>query len=224
MVFAGQAVDLHGAHDAAPVRRVEPGRALRIEGAQALKHGLAADRVVLRSDGGAQVFVPLRPLGEVPPREQGVDVQPGPAHEHGRFARGEQPVADRPGLLHIAGDGVVLPGLADVEHVVRDKGALFGRGLGGADVHAAVDLHGVGRDDLAAVTLRQGDAEAGLARGRRPADNKDFRFHSFHGFFSFCLCRQRIGCFCPAAALTCGMRPPFFLFDAPKRKNAPRPG
>ena len=65
-----------------------------------------------------------------------------------------------------------------VEHVVRHQGALLGRGLGGADVHAAVDLHGVGRDDLAVVFLGEGDAEAGLARGRRAADNDDLWLHS----------------------------------------------
>ena len=43
-----------------------------------------------------------------------------------------------------------------VEQVVRDAAALRDRQLGGADVHAAVDLHRVGVDDLAAQRARPG--------------------------------------------------------------------
>src|SRR5205085_760120 len=46
-----------------------------------------------------------------------------------------------------AGGGVGFPGVGGVEHEVGDAGAGGGVGLGGADVHAAVDLHGVDGHD-----------------------------------------------------------------------------
>ena len=61
-----------------------------------------------------------------------------------------------------------------VEQVVRDAAALGGRQLGGADVHAAVDLHRVGVDDLAAEPLGEVEGQPGLAR-RGGADDGDDR-------------------------------------------------
>ena len=54
--------------------------------------------------------------------------------------------------------------------MVRDAAALGERELGGADVHAAVELHGVGVDDLAAEALGQVEGEVGLAGRGRPDD------------------------------------------------------
>ena len=51
--------------------------------------------------------------------------------------------------------------------------ALLGRELGGADVHAPVELHGVGVDHLAAEALGEGDAQVGLARRGRADDGDD---------------------------------------------------
>ena len=63
-------------------------------------------------------------------------------------------------------------GSDDVEQVVRDARALGGVGLRGADVHAAVDLRGVDRDDLAAEALGERERERALARrGRTHQEN-----------------------------------------------------
>ena len=61
--------------------------------------------------------------------------------------------------------------------VVHGGGPLGRRGLCRAYVHAAVYLHGVGRDYLPAELLRKRDAEAGLARCGRPRDNDDLLCH-----------------------------------------------
>ncbi len=45
------------------------------------------------------------------------------------------------------GGGIGFPGVGDVEHEVGDAGAGGGIRLGGADVHGAVDLHGVDGHD-----------------------------------------------------------------------------
>ena len=46
------------------------------------------------------------------------------------------------------------------------------RGLGRADVHAAVDRHRVDAEDLAAQLRATSMAKAGLARGRRAEDHQ----------------------------------------------------
>ena len=55
------------------------------------------------------------------------------------------------GHVHIPGHGEVLFRVGHVHHVVGHALHLLMGGLGGADVHAAVDLHGVGGDHLAVV-------------------------------------------------------------------------
>ncbi len=47
--------------------------------------------------------------------------------------------------------------------------------LGGADVHAAVELHRVGVDDLAPEGVRDTDGEVALACGGRPDQDDDAR-------------------------------------------------
>ncbi len=55
-----------------------------------------------------------------------------------------------------------------VDEVVRQPLPLVGRRLGGADIHAAVDLPRVGRDDLQGEARAQAQGEVGLAGGCRP--------------------------------------------------------
>ena len=58
-------------------------------------------------------------------------------------------------------------------------GAFLRRGLGGADIHVPVDLHGIETDDLAGKTLGQGEGERGLAHGGGADEDK-------HGFGEGC--------------------------------------
>ena len=67
----------------------------------------------------------------------------------------------------------------DVEQVVRDAVALGLGLLGGADIHALVELHRVGVDDLAAEHLGQRDGQAGLAGGGRAHHGDDVRAHGY---------------------------------------------
>src|SRR5207302_11298547 len=67
-----------------------------------------------------------------------------------------------------AGHGEVLVGVGHVDEVVRDPGPLLERGLGRADVHAPVHLHGVDGHDLHVTQLPgQGKGNGRLARRRR---------------------------------------------------------
>jgi hypothetical protein len=67
----------------------------------------------------------------------------------------------RPAL--VVGDRCGAGDLPDVEQVVRYAVPLVFAELCGADVHAAVELHRVGVDDLAVDGLRERDAESRLA-------------------------------------------------------------
>lgn len=107
---------------------------------------------------------------------QGVDgtayVQAGAADQDRGAALGEQPVdlgAGQPLVLGDAGGPCDVP---DVQEAVRYALLLLGREFGGADVHAAVELHGIGVDDLAAHVLRERDAQIGLS-GRGGTDDGD---------------------------------------------------
>ncbi len=103
--------------------------------------------------------------------EQRLEVQHGAAHQQRqRAARadlGHQPG----GVLHKLGRAVGLQRVADVDEVVRHGGKLVGRGLGGADVHAAVDQGRIDADDLDRQTLLgqhggQGQGPSGFTRRR----------------------------------------------------------
>ena len=63
-----------------------------------------------------------------------------------------------------------LGNVPDVKQMVRDTPSLRLRELGGANVHARIELHGVGVDDLAVKFQCQVHRQVGLARGGRAND------------------------------------------------------
>jgi hypothetical protein len=75
----------------------------------------------------------------------------------------------------VLGDTRRFGHIPEVQRVVRHALPLLRAQLGGPDVHAAVELHRVGVDDLAAQTVGQGEAEGGLAGRRGPDDRHDDR-------------------------------------------------
>ena len=174
--LAREDIDLHGAHDALFVRGVELCRPLGVDLAQLAEQALAADLVVALAQLLPQRGVG-RTVGKRAPGDERVDIQPRAADDDRQFSAREDIIHAGGRLLSVARDGVVFRGVGDVDHVVRHALHLFRRGLGRADVHAAVDLHRVGRDDLAAEPLRERHAERGLARGGRAGDDDKFWLH-----------------------------------------------
>jgi hypothetical protein len=82
--------------------------------------------------------------------------------------------ATSPGrLAGEAGRVVAIIGLDDVHQVVADRSALLGRGLGGADVHPAVDLTGVDAHHLDRPVLAERDRQSRLADARRAEDREE---------------------------------------------------
>ena len=57
--------------------------------------------------------------------------------------------------------------------MVDDAAHFLPGGLGRADVHAPVELHGIAGDDLPAKAFGQRYRQGGLSRGRRADDTDD---------------------------------------------------
>ena len=108
---------------------------------------------------------------------QRLEIQHGAADEQRQRAARANLGNQKGGVLHEGGGAVGLPGLADVNEMVRHRGALSGRGLGGANVHAAVDQRRIDADDFHRHRHRPGQAlgepqsGASLARGGGPGDS-----------------------------------------------------
>jgi hypothetical protein len=116
--------------------------------------------------------------GKVQVVERGPDVQAGAAGQDGHPAAGDDLVDRGAGELGVIGHARGLGHRPDVEQVMRD--ALpggFGF-LGGADVHALVELHRVGVHDLAAQGAGQPGGQPRLAGGGRPHHGDDARPHA----------------------------------------------
>ena len=115
--------------------------------------------------------------GELEAVEHGPGVERRPPDQHRGPAGRAQVGHHGPGPALELRDAGRLGDVEDVEEVVGDAAALGGRQLGGADVHAAVELHGVGVDDLPAQGLGEVERERRLAGRRGPDD----RHHGWTG-------------------------------------------
>ncbi len=97
--------------------------------------------------------------------EERAEIEAGAADDERKTAAGGDAVdsfASMPGPV-AGGEGLV--GVDEVEAVVGDEGAIFRGGLGGADLHAAVDGDGVAGEDFGGEVLRKAEGEVGFAGG-----------------------------------------------------------
>src|SRR6185369_14324975 len=107
-------------------------------------------------------------------------VEARPADENGeRSPAGHVPEGGA-GVSGEVGEAERLIRLDEVQAVMRDPAAFVEGRLRGADVEAAVDLAGVGGDDLGGdplprQALRDVDREPGLAGGGRAGDDEEGR-------------------------------------------------
>src|SRR5690606_6543363 len=97
--------------------------------------------------------------------QQGAAVQAGAAGEDRQATARDDAVDGGARVAGEVGRGIGLPGVAQVEQMVRGAGALGSVGFGRADVQAAVDQSRVDADDLAAEGLRPVQRQGGSARG-----------------------------------------------------------
>lgn len=151
----------------AAVARQDRGGGLGVGGGEPGVERAGAVRGQLLLQTGADLGVGA---GEVEVVDGAAHVEAGAADEDGGAALGEEPVDLGAGQALVLGDTGGLGDRPDVEQPVRDAAALGLGEFGGADVHAPVELHGVGVDDLAAEVLGEEDAQvrlAGWRSGRR---------------------------------------------------------
>ena len=169
--LTGFIVYLQRPDDPLPVRRVKPLPGIGIDALQQTEHGFHAL--------GVRLCFQLSPHacggegGKLVAPDQAVHVKSGAAGDDGGFAPGDDIVHDGSGHSAVAADGEVLVRVRHIDHVVGDSLTLFRTGLGGADIHAAVDLHGIAGYHFAVEFLCQFHSQSGLAGGGRPGDTYD---------------------------------------------------
>jgi hypothetical protein len=113
-----------------------------------------------------QFRLPLRAGKE--PFGKRAQVKPRSSGHDGHAASAGNRFEHRPGLPAVLACCKRLIRLGHIDQVVRQPRPLLARGLGRAQVHAAVDSHRVATDNLAAEALAQRERERRLAAPRRP--------------------------------------------------------
>ena len=80
-------------------------------------------------------------------------------------------------VLHVPGYGVAFLRLQNIQHVMGNLLLLRARGLGGADVHAPVDLHTVHADDLHRIFPGQLHGKAAFSRSGASRQGQNLGLH-----------------------------------------------
>ena len=168
---AGELDDLEGADHPAAVARQDPRGGLRV-GLGSRSCSAAARRAASSSSSRPRTRRRCRGTrtGRAPRGCTAPSRRPAPGPRPGRGSRrrprGPAPGTARPSRARCTS--------SRSSRWCGNAAALLGRQLGGADVHAAVDLHGVGVDHLAAEPLAPGRAR-GRSCPRRWAHDGDHR-------------------------------------------------
>ena len=154
--------DLQSPDDSLGVVGVEPGGSFRVRPGQLVQKSLPALSGVPLLQFPAKGAFPVEG-SKGPSGQQRINIQSRSPGQDGQVSPGEYLLDTAAGHVHISGDREVFRWAGHVQHVVGD--ALHFRlcGLGRADVHAAVDLHGVCRHHFAAVPLCQLHRKPGFA-------------------------------------------------------------
>src|SRR6185312_4277085 len=97
--------------------------------------------------------------------EQSAQVEAGASGDDGEAAARLDVRDGGAGMSRPVACGAGLVGPVEVEAVVRDAGAVGGRGFRGADLHQAIDGDRVATDNFAVESFGQCEREGGLAAG-----------------------------------------------------------
>ena len=173
----GFQIDLQRTQKPLPV--LDSLRRLRVDGAQPGGHGLQPLRIrlglqALPDTGGGKRRKVVAP-------DERIHIQPRAARNNGGLPPGDNVLHNGRSLGAVAADGIVLLRGGHIDHVVGNALHLRFRGLGRADIHAAIDLHGVAGDHLAIQFLGQLHRQGGFPGGRRPRKANNW----VHGLRSF---------------------------------------
>src|SRR3954462_2123017 len=124
----------------------------------------------LSRNGLAKLRIRLRK--RIQPRNQGAVVEHRAAYKQGRFLPLKDLFDDADGVEAELAGGIALVGIDEVDQVMRHACALGGGGLRCADVHAAVDLRRIDRDDFEWILLSETQGEGALAARGRPEERE----------------------------------------------------
>ena len=94
---------------------------------------------------------------------EGAKVEAGAAGDDGKLIVIGDIAKDGAGLTAVVSGSERLVGVGDVDEVMRDACALFGRGFGGAKVHAAINGNGIAAGYFTVETFSQGERERRFA-------------------------------------------------------------
>ena len=156
--LAGELIDLQGTDDPLFIGRMKKCRPIRVNLSQFREQYITAECIIFFVQGSTQYIIfGARTKG--PAGEEGINIKPRAAHQNRNATAAENILAAGSSILHIAGDGIILHRICHINHMMRYGRLLFSGGFGGADIHAAVDLHRVGRDDLAAQRFGENNAQ-----------------------------------------------------------------
>ena len=107
--------------------------------------------------------------------DQCAKIEAGSAGDDGEFGAGCNVAEDCAGLAAVLARGERLVGVGDIDEVMRELRALFGRGFGGSEIHAAIDGDGIATDDFAMEALGQRQGQRGFAAARGAEEQDDER-------------------------------------------------
>ena len=164
--------DLEGADDATGVVGGETRGREGVDGGERGVKGVGAEKACTFVEGATEIGVGGGTAEEA--GDEGFHVEEGPPDEEGVFAGTRE--AGEEGLCggEVVGDGEGTVGGEEVEEMVRDEGTMSGVGLGGAEVHADVDGHGVEGEDFGVECGGDKKGETGFPGGGR-TDEKEKR-------------------------------------------------
>ena len=171
--LAGEHIDLQGADNPLFIGWMEKCRPIRINLSQVREQYITAECIIFFIQGSTQYII-FGAGAKGPAGEQGINIKSRAAHQNRNATAAENILTAGSGILHIAGDGIILHRICHINHMMRYGRLLFSGGFGGADIHAAVDLHRVGRDDLAAQRFGKNDAQVRFSAGRWACHHQHF--------------------------------------------------
>jgi len=143
--------DLDGANELGRVVGVDSRGGCWVETGEEAMQPCRAVMLATALQTRAKVFL-SRGTGKEAIRE-GAQIEAGSAGDDGKALARSYPLEGLTSKAAIFSGGERLVGIGDVDEVMRQACAVGGRGLGGADVHAAIDGDGVATDDFAVEAL-----------------------------------------------------------------------
>ena len=157
--------------DPLPVGQVELPGGFRVDGGETVKEHLDAPGLRL-------LFQPFPHTGggeggKIVALNQRVHIKSCAPGDDGGFAPCDNVIHNGGGLGAVAADGEVLVGLRHIDHMMNDALHLLLGGLGGADVHALVNLHGVAGHHFSIQFLCQLHRQGGFPGGSGPGNTDD---------------------------------------------------